>query len=367
MLAVNGPSSKSRWLWIAAVYSGVALFDATQTVVVMHAEGMHHAWNYLFLTITLEWLPWALATPVLIRLGRKYPPSRWKRLSTWGVHGAACAGIGLVSSVWTAWMEMMLNPWALSPRPGSFLSLLAKNFSSGILYYIILYALVLLVGCMLDSREQFARQEAESARLNEQLMKVQLEALRRQIEPHFLFNTLNSIAGLVREKNNDVAIGMIVELSDFLRHVVNASDQQQVPLSEELAFTQKYLDIQKIRFADRLQFSVEVPPELFSARVPILILQPMVENAVKHGVAKRVHGGSIRIAAGSNHGTLRLSVYNDGPGLPPAWEENHPGIGVSNVHTRLKNLYGTSFEFHLRNCNSDGVEASLSLPLSFAG
>jgi two-component system, LytTR family, sensor kinase len=365
MLAMDGPSFKSRWLWIAAIYSGIALFDATQTVVVMRAEGMHHAWISLFLTITFEWVPWALATPLIIRLGRKYPLSGWRRFSSWSVHAAACSGIGFVSSGWTAWMEIMLNPWANSPRPDSFPSLLAKNFSNGILYYVILYALVLLVGYMLDSREQFARQQAESARLSEQLVKAQLEALRRQIEPHFLFNTLNAIAGLVREKNNDVAVNMIVELSDFLRRVVSASDQQKVPLSEELAFAQKYLGIQKIRFADRLQFSVEVPPDLFSARVPILILQPMVENAVKHGVAKRVYGGTIRITAASTDGTLMLGVYNDGPALSLPWQENHHGVGISNVHTRLKNLYGNSFEFHLRNCNSQGVEAVLSLPLSF--
>jgi two-component system, LytTR family, sensor kinase len=359
-------SFKSRWLWIAAIWSGIALFDATQTVVVMHAEGMHHAWGYLFLTITLEWLPWAIATSFLIRLGRKYSLSKWNRLSTWGMHIAACAGLGLISAAWTAWMEVMLNPWALSPRPDSFFTLFASKFSNGILYYIILYVMVLLVGYMVDSREQFAREQAERAQLNEQLMKAQLEALRRQIEPHFLFNTLNAIAGLVRERRNDTALSMIVELSDFLRRVVNASDQQQVPLSEELAFAKKYLEIQKIRFAERLQFSVEVPSELFAARVPILILQPMVENAVKHGVSKRVHGGSIRIAASSANGNLMLTVYNDGPGLTSSWEENHRGVGISNVHTRLKNLYGNSFEFNLRNCNSHGVEASLSLPLTFA-
>lgn len=363
---MEGAGFKSRWLWIAAIWSGIALFDATQTVVVMHAEGMHHAWGYLYLTITLEWLPWAIATPLLIRLGREYSLSSWNRVSCWGVHTAVCAALGLVSAAWTASMEVTLNPWALSPRPNSFVPLFAGKFAGGILYYIILYVMVLLVGYMLDSREQFARQQAERAQLNEQLMKVQLEALRRQIEPHFLFNALNAIAGLVRERNNDNALSMIVELSDFLRRVVNASDQHQVPLSEELAFTQKYLDIQKIRFADRLQFSVEVPAELFSARVPILILQPMVENAVNHGVAKRVQGGSIRIAAANRNGTLMLTIYNDGPNLPSSRKETYRGVGISNVHTRLKNLYGNSFEFHLRNCNPHGVEVSLSLPLTFA-
>jgi LytS/YehU family sensor histidine kinase len=211
-----------------------------------------------------------------------------------------------------------------------------------------------------------ARQEAETARLNEQLSKAQLDALRRQIEPHFLFNTLNAIAGLVREKKNDAAVDMIAALSDFLRRVVDDSNRQRVALSEELEFTQKYLDIQKLRFADRLQFSVDVPNELFSAQVPSLILQPMVENAVKHGIAKRVQGGSIRISASRSNGTLTLRIQNDGPALLADWNEKRSGIGISNVRARLQSLYGDGFEFSMRNQGTDGVETSLSLPLVFS-
>ena len=124
---------------------------------------------------------------------------------------------------------------------------------------------------------------------------------------------------------------MIAGLSDFLRRVVQDSDRQQVPLGEELEFTQKYLDIQKARFAERLQFSVDVPAELLLAQVPSLILQPMVENAVKHGIAQRVQGGAIRIAASRSNGTLTLRVYNDGPSLPAASTRSQSGIGILNV------------------------------------
>ena len=175
-----------------------------------------------------------------------------------------------------------------------FLHLWPQKFFSGLLSFVILYGIILLVASMLDSRERLAYQETETARLNEQLSKAQLHALRRQIEPHFLFNTLNAIAGLVRERRNDAAVSMIAELSDFLRRVIDDSSRQQVPLGEELEFALKYLDIQKVRFAERLQVSVSVPSELFSTAVPSLILQPMVENAVKHGIAKRVQGGLIR-------------------------------------------------------------------------
>jgi LytS/YehU family sensor histidine kinase len=205
-------------------------------------------------------------------------------------------------------------------------------------------------------------QQTESARLNAQLSKAQLNALRRQIEPHFLFNTLNAIAGLVRQNKNDAAVNMIVGLSDFLRRVLEDSNRQQVPLGEEMEFLEKYLDIQKARFAERLQLSVEVPRELFGAQVPSLILQPMVENAVKHGIARRAQGGAIRITAFRSNGSLTLRVYNDGPALPADLEKIHSGIGIANVRTRLQSLYGDAFEFSMRNQDPGGVEVSVSVP-----
>jgi two-component system LytT family sensor kinase len=359
-------SESPRWFWIAAIWSGIGLFDATQNVFVMRAEGMHHFWIRLFFTLLFSWLPWALATPLALRLVRRYPAAQWRRLSTWLVHLAACAAIGLVYAGWIAVWEEWLNPWALSPGPDPFAQLWLKKFDNGLLSYVILYGVILLVGSMLDSRERLARQQAETARLNEQLSQAQLNALRRQIEPHFLFNTLNAIAGLVREKRNDAAVDMIAGLSDFLRRVVEESGRQQVPLAEELDFAQKYLDIQMVRFAERLQVSVDVPSELFPAQVPSLILQPMVENAIKHGIAKRVQGGAIRIAASRSNGRLMLSVYNDGPGLPVGWEKTHTGVGISNVRTRLQNLYGDEFELSVQNQEPGGVEVSVSVPCVFA-
>lgn len=351
-----------RWLWVASIWFGIGLFDATQTVFAMRAEGMQHNWVSLFFTLLLSWLPWALATPLVVRLGRRYPPVQLRPLSTWFMHGAASITIGLVSAAWNAGMNVALNPYAKSPPPGQFFEPWLYKFYNGLLSYLILYGAILLVSHVLDSRERLALQQTETARLNEQLSKAQLNALRRQIEPHFLFNTLNAVAGLVREKRNDAAVRMIAGLSDFLRRVVEDSDRQQVSLEEELEFVQKYLDIQKVRFAERLQFSMDVPRELLTAQVPSLILQPMVENAVKHGIAKRVQGGAIRIAASRVNGTITLSVYNDGPSLPAGWQTIHSGIGISNVRTRLQTLYGDSFELNMVNQEPGGVAVSVSLP-----
>lgn len=366
MDATRKPSDSPRWLWIAAVWMGIGLFDGMQTVFVMRAEGMHHYWVRLFFTLWFSWLPWALAGPVVWRLGRRYPLTQWKRVSTWMAHIAACVVIGCIYAAWISAWEEWLNPWARSGGEAAFSKIWLQRCYGGLVSYVILYGVILLAGHIVDSREQLARQQAETARLNEQLSKAQLDALRRQIEPHFLFNTLNAVAGLVREERNDAAVNMIAGLSDFLRRVVEDSERQEVPLGEELEFAQKYLEIQKARFAERLEFSVDVPSELLGAQVPSLILQPMVENAVKHGIAKRVQGGTIRISAGRDNGALTLRVANDGPSLPAGWEKSATGIGISNVRTRLQSLYGDGFELKMSDRQSGGVEAVVRLPFSVA-
>src|SRR5580700_3146302 len=318
MEATYIPFRSRRGLWIALIWFGFGLIDATQTVLVMRAEGMHHAWGYLFATTVVSWLPWALATTLVMRLGHRFPPMHSKPL-TWLVHAAACATIGLIFTAWTTGLVMLFNPYA-GTAPPAFMALWLGRFYNGILTFLVLYSAILTVNYLLESRVRWAFQQAEAARLNEQLAKAQLNALRRQIEPHFLFNTLNALAGLVREGRNDDAVSMIARLSDFLRRVLEDSPRQQVPLGEELEFTQKYLDIQKVRFAERLQLSVDVPSELYPAQVLNLMLQPLVENAVKHGIARRVQGGTIKITAFRSNGTLTLRVYNDGPSLPVGWE-----------------------------------------------
>ena len=328
----------------------------------MRSEGMHHAWTAMWVTRFISWLPWALATPAVLRLGRQFPPVRLRPASTWLAHLAACAAIALASSAWFAGLEELLNPWATFPKPEPFRYLWIDSLYNGLLQAVFLYSSILAAGYVLDSRERLTKQRIETARLNEQLSKAQLNALRRQIEPHFLFNTLNSIAGLVREGRNDAAVGMIAALSDFLRRAMQDFDRQEVPLGEEVEFVQKYLDIQKIRFASRLSFSLDVPQEFSTALVPSLLLQPLVENAIKHGIAKRASGGAVRIAASRSNGQLTLTVYNDGPSLTAPGEQSSSGIGISNMRERLRGLYGDAFSVSLQNQQPAGVEVSVSVP-----
>jgi two-component system, LytTR family, sensor kinase len=354
--------SRRRWFWIGSVWLTVALFTASQNVLVMRSEGMHHNWTRLFVTLLLSWLVWAVATPLVLRLAHQYPPVRLTPISTWVIHFAACAAIAVLSSAWEAWLQELMNPLALSPGPPPFVSLWRDTFYGELFQSVCLYAALAAISYILDSRERLVRQQIETAHLNEQFSQAQLDVLRRQIEPHFLFNALNAIAGLVRENRNASALTMIVGLSDFLRKVVEGAGRQQVPLSDEVQFLRQYLDIQKARFQDRLQVRFDIPKELFPMQVPSLILQPIVENAVKHGIAKQARGGWLRVTASRSDGQLTLCVYNDGPPLPVDWEKSNSGIGISNVRARLRTMYGDGFGLSLRN-QGEGVEASLSFPV----
>jgi two-component system LytT family sensor kinase len=359
------PRTSHPWVWIAFLWLAFALVNATQIVVGMRAVGMQHAWSRLFFSVLVSWLVWALATPLVIRLGQRFPPTRWRPLSTWLIHLVACVAIGAVYSAWAALLQLSWQPWGYV-KVTRFGTTSFSVFYGEFHLFLILYAAILAISHTLESRRRLAQRETEAARLNEQLSRAQLDALRRQLEPHFLFNTLNAIAGLVRETRNDAAVSMIVGLSDLLRRVLEASDKQEVSLGEEMEFLQTYLDIQKTRFADRLQLSVNVPREFLSALVPSLILQPMVENAIQHGIGTRAAGGAIRITAAQDNGSLTLSVYNEGPRIPEDWEQRRSGVGISNVRTRLQNLYGRACSLNIRN-HDRGVEVLLSVPYKASG
>jgi two-component system LytT family sensor kinase len=349
------------WGWIAAIWSAGALFDATQTVFTMRAEGGHQSCLLMFVAEFASWLPWALATPLVIRVARRYPMVRDINVRTISMHLAAFAAVSAMAATWSTVLQVLFNPWGHS-KPPTFVDTWTTTLLYQSLTFLIAYALIVSVTLVVDARESMARQITETARLNEELSKAQLAALRRQIEPHFMYNTLNSIAGLVRDRLNDAAVNMIVGLSEFLRRSSEDSHRSQVALQEEVEYLQRYLDIQKARFGERLQVSVDIPAELHRAQVPNLLLQPLVENAIKHGISKRVAGGSVRVAGARYDGSLHLSIYNDGPGLPTDWEATQSGVGIRNLRTRLRILHGNESDLQLRRANPGGVEVLVTLP-----
>jgi two-component system LytT family sensor kinase len=348
------------WIWIGAMWIAGALFEAGQSVLFMRAIGRQHA-GLIFGTELASWLPWALATPLVIGLARRYEVIRSTTIQTAAVHFAAFAIISLLAEAWFAVLQVLFNPWDYAQQP-TFMETLRTSLIFQVLTYLIVYALILTVTYVMDARERIARQVTETARLSEELSKSQLAALRQQIEPHFMFNTLHSITGLVRDHKNDAAVGMIVGLSEFLRRALQDSHRSQVTLAEEVEYLQRYLDIQKVRFGERLQISMDIPEELLSAQVPNLLLQPLVENAIKHGIARRAAGGTVRIKGACHDGGLCLSIYNDGPDSPTDWPATRTGVGINNLRTRLQILHGEKSELQLRHAGGGAVEVVVRLP-----
>jgi two-component system LytT family sensor kinase len=356
------PGSRSnRWLWIAALWCAGALFDASQTVIFMHAIGKQHAW-LIFGAELLSWLPWVLATPIVISFAERHPLFRGTSIRTTAVHLTAFVIISLVAEAWFSVLQMLFNPWGYQQQP-TFADAWRTSFLFQILTFLIVYALILTVIYAMDARERMARQMMETARLSGELSRSQLAALRQQIEPHFMFNTLHSITGLVRDNKTDAAVSMIVGLSEFLRRALEDSHRSQVTLEEEVEYLQRYLDIQKVRFGERLQAKVDIPAELLAVQVPNLLLQPLVENAIKHGIAKRAAGGTVRVSGEHLNGKLCLSVYNDGPDLPTEGRATRAGVGISNLRARLEILHGNESELKLNYTDTGAVEVVVTLPL----
>jgi signal transduction histidine kinase len=205
-----------------------------------------------------------------------------------------------------------------------------------------------------EQRERAAKAEAMAH-------AARLRALQSQLEPHFLFNTLNAISTLVVEGHSLDAARMIARLSDFLRLTLEAKDTPEIPLAEELEFVRRYLEIEQVRFGSRLHVTIAAAPQAMSGMVPALVLQPLVENAVKHGVLTREQGGSVWVTAEQNNGSLRICVADDGPGLPKDGVAVR-GVGLTNTATRLSELYGDGSRFSLDSSSSGGTAATIEIP-----
>ena len=260
---------------------------------------------------------------------------------------------------------MLFNPWDYA-QPPDFANAWRTSFLPQMLTFVIVYAMILGFTYAMDARERMARQMTETARLSGELSRAQLAALRQQIEPHFMFNTLHSITGLVRDNQNEAAVSMIVGLSEFLRRALEDSHRSQVTLEEEVEYLQRYLDIQKVRFGERLQVRVDIPAELQRTRVPRLLLQPLVENAIKHGIAKRAAGGNVRVTGTPIDGKLCLRIYNDGPDFAMVEAATGAGVGIDNLRTRLQILYGDESDFELNHLETGAAEVIVTLPLEEA-
>lgn len=256
--------------------------------------------------------------------------------------------------------------WLLLPRLRKLFPTLAACFRAyfGFGFYIdLIIATLIVIGAhALLYYQRFRASQLEQASLRAQLAQAQLRALKMQLHPHFLFNTLHSISSLVLE-DPPKANSMIARLGDFLRLTLDHSDQQLVTLKEETEFVRCYLEIEQVRFGDRLAVEFKIEPATLAAEVPHLILQPVVENAIQHAIAPHATPGRIEITARRRDDSLRLEIRDTGPGLAGAANGNQgQGVGLSNVRARLAQLFGSDFSLDMTNGSSRGLTVTIEIP-----
>jgi two-component system LytT family sensor kinase len=259
--------------------------------------------------------------------------------------------------------------WSLTPRLKQQFASIAQYyrtyFGIGVYGGLIIASLIVIAAHAFIYYQDFRAGEVKQSELKTQLAQARLQALKMQLHPHFLFNTLHSISSLVLE-DPPRANSMIARLGDFLRLTLEHSEEQMVMLKEELEFLRCYLEIEQVRFEDRLSVDFRIEPTTLSAHVPHLILQPVVENAIQHAIAPRATPGCIKIEAKRLDGLLRLEVKDNGPGIKTKSNSvERQGLGLSNVRARLKQIYGTEFRFEMANAPEGGLTVVLEMPFQF--
>jgi signal transduction histidine kinase len=310
------------------------------------AEGATPQWTYPQFVVRQagRWIAWAFLTPAVVLLTRRVPPAL--RARPIAIHAAA---ILLAIAIHAA--AAVAGDLVIAPRPfrGTFLEVWWGMFTFYTPFDLILYAATVGVVMAADSHRRLRERELL-------LTQAQLANLRLQIQPHFLFNTLHTIASLVRQGSSQPAVTMIAGLSDLLRYSLDNAGRNVVPLSEELEIVRRYLEIQQTRFSDRLRVTVDADADTRDAAVPTLLLQPLVENAVRHGDATTVGVRSRRDGE-----TLVIEIENDGAPLPRNWQQRE-GVGLSSTRRRLEQLYASRASLELENQQPAGVIARVRIP-----
>lgn len=235
--------------------------------------------------------------------------------------------------------------------------LFSVQFPSFLLIYWLILGACLAVGFY----QKFRERELRAFQLETQLAQAQLQVLKMQLHPHFLFNTLNAISALMHQ-DVELADQMLARLGELLRSTLENAGTQEVTLKQELDFIMPYLEIEQARLGPRLTVRLDIDPETMDARVPNLLLQPLVENAIRHGIAPRAAGGRIEISANRRNGDLELAVRDDGPGLNGHWVSGKKGIGLRNTEARLQQLYGAAHRFQVGNAPGRGLIATVVIP-----
>ena len=353
------PPFARMWAWSFLVWLAVWALFALQSYVWYQSKGESLAPARIVASLG-DWMLWALLTPFLLTLIWRRPVTR----ATWREHLPWQVGLALVVSA-SYLVPFQLLRYLLSQAlsyPDAYKPFTPASFLATWVGGLINYGDIVLVGHAIyyarDSRDQALRR----AQLETRLAEAHLQVLRLQLHPHFLFNTLHTISALMH-KDLRAADRMLALLGDLLRDSFERVGAQEVSLKQELGFLDRYLEIERTRFRDRLTITLKIDPETLDAEVPNLLLQPLVENAIRHGLGKRQDAGHIEIVARRQYERLELRILDDGPGLPEGSQTAlRAGVGLANTEARLEQLYGSNHRFDLRNRPGGGLEVTLEIP-----
>jgi two-component system, LytTR family, sensor kinase len=347
-----------KWGLIALAWTLFALFFASESVILRAYAGKPLG----IAGATVAWLVcayiWLALTPFILHLANRFPFERGRWLKTLLVHLGASALFALLHLATYVRVALLFESGPQTFFEG-FKAIFVTNFHIDL----ITYWVVIGLNAALDYYGKYRERELRAMQLETRLAQAELDALRMQLHPHFLFNTLNSISVLMAEDVRS-ARRMLTRLSDLLRKSLENKGAHEVSLKDELEFLESYLEIEQTRFQDRLTVHMEVDPATLDARVPNLILQPLVENAIRHGIAPRASQGFVEIRAQRENGMVKLQVSDNGNGLQRSAQEDSlmKGIGLSNTQARLEQLYGAEHRFELSNGESGGLTVTIAIP-----
>ena len=302
---------------------------------------------------------WALVTPLILWLARRFRIDRNQWLRKLGLHFLFSLVLVTVLISLHFVVYMVLAGQTSSITPLRLLGYLYPNLDR----WLLVYWLILLMNHAFNYYNSYRKGELKASQLRTQLVQSQLEALKMQVQPHFLFNTLHSISALL-SKDTEGARKMITRLGDFLRLTLENSGSMEVTLQQEIEFLNGYLEIERIRFQDRLTTDIRIDPAVLDARVPNLILQPIVENAMRHAVGNS-RSGHVEILAAPRNGSVHIEVNDNGPGLQVdrvVETRRGKGVGLANTQARLVGLYGTAARFEMTNRPSGGLTVTIEIP-----
>lgn len=369
MTATRAPAGADRplgirWGVILGLWTVYWLLNtAQQNILFSMSRGYPLPWWIsLVLQVPLAYF-WALATPGILWLGRRFPFDRGSWPLSVVVHLVVSCGWVFSLDLFYAWHAGNILPVRIMPVWDRATSLFVNwILSDGLLYWT-----VLSVSYAVEHYRRFRERELTASQLETQLAQADLQALKMQLHPHFLFNALHTIGSLVRTGDRDTAVRVIAGLGDLVRRLLDGAAQQEVPLKQELEFIRNYLDIEQIRFRDRLMVTITATDDVLDARVPHLLLQPLVENAIRHGIAPYLWAGHLLVVAKRAEDRVQLLVRDDGPGLRNGGESDGPGgIGLANTRARLTKLYGDDYELDVGSAADGGFEARIALPFRLA-